>query len=145
MTRNRLLLLAAMVFTASGCSDLVQPGADLVAGAYTAQTFEWVDHSGTPNNLLQIPGSRVDLVLDRNGAFRADLLQIPVALLEDGQQSDFRVTGRWSYTDGELTLEGVPNSFLDTPTFSVRGTESLEDEFDVNGSVVRLRLVRQQG
>jgi hypothetical protein len=139
MTRNPLLLLVSLLFTASGCSDLVQPGADLVAGAYAAQTFEWVDGSGTPNSLQ----SRVDLVLNPNGAFRADLRDIPAALLEDGGQSDFRVTGRWSYIDGELTLAGVPSSFLNTVRFSVRGTESLEAEFYASGSLVRLRLVRQ--
>jgi hypothetical protein len=143
MTRNRFVLIAALLLTTTGCSDLVQPGADLVAGTYTAQTFEWVDGSGTHTSLLEIPGSRVDLVLDRDGAFRADLLQIPVPLLAEGQQSDFRVTGRWSYIDGALTLAGATRSFLDSVTFSAGGSESLEGELAVSGAVVRLRMVRR--
>jgi hypothetical protein len=144
MIRNRFLLVAALLITESGCSESLQPGTEDVAGDFVAQRFEWVDGDGTPHSLLETMESRADLVLRRNGSFHADLLRIPVALT-DGGEGAFRVTGRWSYVAGELTLQSVPSSFLNLATFTVPVPGTLESEFDANGTVVRLRLVRVAG
>lgn len=120
---------ALVIPVALACDGPVEPGADLIAGSYSATTFIAIVEGETLDLLPE--GASFTIDLNRDGIFSGTLV-IPEGLGAVGAV-DTQLTGTWRFTDYALFLDGAPDTFIDDVAMPV-----LDDPTGKGKSLLRL-------
>lgn len=148
--RPYIRALAALFVVAAACSDSTaskQPPATL-AGTWTATKVEYVQASNTSNKVDIVPlGGSATLVLNADSTFQFTITQ--------PGEGPFVVTGHWSATGEEMTLNYNMPGFTGTWQFDLALNENslslngAHTDYDVNNDGTnedaRLNLAMTRG